>query len=169
MRRVITSVCLWLMMASAAHAQDTTNHFTIEGAIAKSVTIDWDLLKKYQPVALDSMPVYNHQMKRKHTLKNIKGVLLKDLFSVVEWTEKSPKNLSEIYITCAGIDGYKVVFSWNEIFNSAIGDKAMIVTEKDGRSGTMQEDKIVLISPADIATGRRYVKGLNKIIIEQVR
>ena len=45
----------------------------------------------------------------------------------------------------------------------------MIITESDGKMAKDNPDHIALISTADEATGRRYVKGLTKIIVEQVK
>ncbi len=45
----------------------------------------------------------------------------------------------------------------------------MILTETNGKKGDQILDRIVLLSAADRATGRRYVEGLQKIIIEQVK
>jgi len=81
----------------------------------------------------------------------------------------SPKLLSEFYFTFIASGNYKVVFSWNEIFNSANGDQVMILTESNGQKGDQMEDRIALLSSSDRATGRRYVKGLQKIVIGQVK
>jgi hypothetical protein len=62
-----------------------------------------------------------------------------------------------------------VTFSWNEIFNSETGKHVMIIIQKNGTSFSSQDDRIALISPTDIATGRRYVKWLNKIIIHRLK
>ena len=45
----------------------------------------------------------------------------------------------------------------------------MILTEANGKKGNQIPDRIVLSSAADRATGRRYVEGLQKIVIERVK
>jgi len=107
-------------------------------------------------------------MKPKKTIKQIKGVMLKDILDKAG-IDVSLKLLSEVYITCIASDNYKVVFSWNEVYNSAIGEKVMILTEANGKKGNQIPDRIVLLSVADRATGRRYVEGLQKIVIQQVK
>jgi len=76
--------------------------------------------------------------------------------------------LSEYYITCIAIDGYKVVFSWNEIFNTEIGNHILIAIEAGGLKAEAMPDRMLLFSAMDINTGRRFVKGLNKIVVERV-
>ncbi|MEO7768070.1 MAG: molybdopterin-binding protein, partial [Ferruginibacter sp.] len=80
----------------------------------------------------------------------------------------NPKLLSEYYFVCIAADNYKVVFSWNEIFNNETGKHAIIITAHDGKNGTLMNDRIAIVSPSDDATGRRYVKGLQKIIVQRV-
>lgn len=102
-------------------------------------------------------------------MKKFKGALLKDVLSKVEFKTDSPKLLSEFYLVFIANDGYKVVFSWNEIFNSNNRDQALILTELNGSDASELKENIMLVTPTDKATGRRYVKNLSKIIIQQVK
>ena len=104
---------------------------------------------------------------RKGVVKNLKGILLKEILASVAIAQDQPKLLSEYYFVLVASDGYKVVFSWNEIFNTQTGEYVFIVTEKDGKSGEAVPDRIALLSPGDDATGRRFVKGLTKIIVKR--
>lgn len=146
-----------------------TKVLTIETPAAKPVSISFDNLKTYKLHSLDSLQVLNHLKQYKSTLKNIKGVLLKDVLEKAQFGEESPKVLSEYYIICIADDNYKVVFSWNELFNSVTGDSTLVVTEVNGKPSINQETGIVLITPTDVATGRRYVKHLKTIRIERVK
>lgn len=122
--------------------------------------VDWE---KYPQHTIDSIQITNHLKEYRSTIKNVKGVLLKDVLSRISFKEKSPKVLSEYYIVCIAKDGYKAVFSWNEIFNSAVGDHVMIIPETEGRS----KKGISILSPTDFATGRRYVKMLTTIALKK--
>lgn len=157
-----------LFLGFTIHAQ-TSKTISVTGDIAKPLTISFNDVKSYQKHALDSLVIYNHKMDYKSTLKKISGVLLKDVLAKVDFTADSPKLLSEFYLVCIADDQYKVVFSWNEIFNSGNGDQALIVTEIDGSDVSQRNENIILITPTDKATGRRYVKNLSKILIQQVK
>ena len=146
-----------------------TNSIAIEGQIKKTIVLDLDDIKKFNTVSLDSVRITNHLMEYRKTIKNIKGVLLKDILNKIEFDVSSPKLMSEFYIICMASDNYKVVFSWNEIFNSDLGKQAMIIVAGDGMTIENRDDRIALLSPSDHATGRRYVKGLQKIIIQRVK
>ena len=86
----------------------------------------------------------------------------------LEIKDGSPKLLSEYYLVFEATDGYRVVFSWNEIFNSPTGSNTFILTDADGVPLEAGKGRIVLISPKDTQTGPRYVKGLNGIIVHRV-
>ena len=94
---------------------------------------------------------------------------MKDIIDKAVIEVESPKLLSEYYITCIASDNYKVVISWIELYNSVVGESIIIITEADVKTANQLEDRIALLSAADKATGRRYVKGLQKIIIDRVK
>lgn len=161
----------FLAMAFTAAAQEKiepTGQFAIEGEVKGPLRLLQKDLDAFAIHSIDSVVIYNHLMAPKRTMKRVKGVLLRDLLDKAG-IDVGTKLLSGVYITCIASDNYKVVFSWNEIYNSAVGDKVLIVTESNGISGNQMNDRIVLLSAADRATGRRYVEGLQKIIVEQVK
>jgi hypothetical protein len=161
--------CFGFLLFQVSEAQNTSESFIISGEVLKSETIDIARLSIYTKVHLDSLRIYTHDMQPKGLMKNIDGVLLKDILSAVPFNNENPKVLSEYYIECQATDGYKVIFSWNEIFNSVAGNQVMILTSKNGTNIAQLDDRIALVSPTDKATGRRYVKWLSRIIIHRQR
>jgi hypothetical protein len=147
----------------------TTENFTIEGKVKKAINISLADLSSYKSYSIDSIVIKNHLHEKKSTLKNVKGVLLKDILEKAEIDSESPKLLSEFYFVCIASDNYKVTFSWNEIFNNDLGKSIFILTENNGKPASALDNRIALISQHDYTTGRRYVKGLKKIIIERVK
>jgi hypothetical protein len=162
-------VCFALVLFKTSAAQNTSESFTVSGEVLKTETIDISKLPGYTQVHLDSLRIYTHDMQPKGLMKNINGVLLKDILSAIPFNNENPKVLSEYYIECSATDGYKVIFSWNEVFNSETGKHIMIITSRNGINAGQLDDRIALISPTDQATGRRYVKWLNRIIIHRQR
>ena len=147
----------------------TTEKFTIEGKVKKTMTVSLADLSSYKSYTIDSIVVKNHLGEKKSTLKKIKAVLLEDILDKAEIDSETPKVLSEYYFVCIASDNYKVVLSWNEIFNSASGQSIYIITEQDGKPASTLDNRIALISSKDQMTGRRYVKGLQKIIVGRVK
>ena len=146
-----------------------TENFTIEGKVKKGLTISLADLSSYKSYSIDSIVITNHLGERRSTLKKVKGVLLKDILDKVEIDSETPKVLSEYYFDCMASDNYKVVFSWNEIFNNDTGRSVYIITSVDGKPASTLDSRIALVAPKDQMTGRRYVKGLQKIVVERVK
>ena len=164
-------VLVALLILSSARGQETippTDHFSIEGKVKKRVEIGTADLATFPVVTLDSVVITNHLRQRKGVLMNVKGALLKDVLARAVIDADDVKILSRFYIVCIASDNYKVVFSWNELFNSETGDHVLVITEKDGKKLAEMADRIALLSPTDLATGRRFLKGLKSIVIEEV-
>ena len=157
------------LFASGQKPIPTTENFTIEGKVKKEITVSIADHSSYKSYSSDSIVITNHLGERRSRLKNIKGVLLKDILGKIEIDSETPKLLSEFYFTCVASDNYKVVFSWNEIFNNDLGKSIYILNGNDGKPASALDNRIALISQHDYTTGRRYVKGLQKIIIERVK
>jgi hypothetical protein len=138
---------------------------TIKGEITSSKIISVKELSQYPEKEIGDVMITNHLGEKKSDQKSLKGVLLKDVLGVVEIKSESPKALSEFYIVCRASDGYKVVYSWNELFNSPAGDAVFIVTSKEGKRASEMEESILMISPRDFKTGRRFVKSVSSIEI----
>ena len=164
-------VCL-VLLASIAKAQKSaipTDEFTISGEVRAPLKFSLKLATGFTSHSIDSVIIYNHLHERKRAIHTIKGILLKDVLEKAGLNEDKPKLFSEFYFTCIASDGYKVVFSWNELFNTDIGNEVMIITEQEGKKADAVNDHIAILSPLDKATGRRYVQNLQEIKVERVK
>ena len=155
------------LFSLSATAQESTS-FSIEGKVKQQMIIDFALLQTYTSVSVDSIVIYNHLMARKSSIKNIKGVPLKEVLAKIEIIAERPTELSEYYLVCTANDGYKVVLSWNEVFNSKTANNFLVLTSFESNPAKTEKGYIALIAPNDIASGRRFVKGLSKISILRV-
>lgn len=144
-----------------------TQSFTITGEVKSPVTVQASNLKKWSVQTIGDVAITNHLGEKKSEEKALKGVLLKDVLQSVEINAESPKVLSEYYVVCKSNDGYTVVYSWNELFNSPTGNSAYLVTEQEGKPLTEMNDAILMISTGDFKTGRRHVKALTSIEIKR--
>lgn len=92
-----------------------------------------------------------------------RGVLLEQVLGKVEVLKEEHNDTKKMFIVASAGDGYKVVFSWQEIFNTPIGGGVLILIEKDGKPLCGPNGGPDLISLEDYYTGSRYVRGLEKI------
>jgi hypothetical protein len=171
MKRFAGIVSLFFCLGLSAQEKNKvaeTSQFTVTGAIKQEKIITLSDLSQMPAQTIGSVMITNHTGAERGVAKDMKGVLLKEVLKDIVFAEETPKKLSEFYLTCMASDGYKVVLSWNELFNNESGNNLFIVTEKAGKRIQDMEENILLISPKDFTTGRRYIKGLQKIIVGRV-
>jgi hypothetical protein len=169
--KVIKRIIILLLICLRVNAQEAikpTDHFSIEGKVKLVIDITIKDILSLPSEHIDSCVIKNHLMQKKYTIMNIEGVPIKSILSKAIITADEPKQLSEYYFIFIASDNYKVVYSWNEIYNSGTGDHIFIIKKRDGQDLSSQKDAISVICTSDQATGRRYVKSLSKILIERV-
>ncbi|OCK50067.1 hypothetical protein BA768_20650 [Chryseobacterium sp. CBo1] len=161
---VITCISIF-----AQEKKNATTEFKVTGLLKKELIISLHDLEKYPAQNITDLPITNHLGEARYTAKKLKGILLKDLLKDLKIDEDSPKKLSEFYFVFTAIDNYKVVFSWNEIFNSATGDHLYVITEKDGTKIKDMDERILIVTTSDFKTGRRHIKALSNIDVKRVQ
>ena len=169
----LIQVLVFIALSFSAFAQkeitSTTEKFSIEGKVKKEMTVSLADLSVYKTYVIDSVIITNHLKGKKNTLKKVKGVRLKDVLAKIEIDAENLKVLNEYYFVFIAADNYKVIFSWNEIFNNNSGKSFYIITGVGGKPASALDSHIALICPGDENTGRRYIKGLQKITVERVK
>jgi len=161
------AVILFFLSATLLAQKDIkpSDEFAISGEVIHELKFTLAELEKFPSKKIDDIVITNHLGEARGVAKNLKAFPLKTLLDKIEFKAESPKVLSEFYLTCIATDNYKVVYSWNEIFNSATGDNIYLITEKDGKKLTEMTERILVITPSDQKTGRRHIKGLSKITV----
>lgn len=159
---------LFSIEAIAQRIVPQTDSFIVQGKISKELIVSVADLDTFTSVKIKDQILYNQKGEPKDTVRDMKGILLKDLLSSVEYLYDKPKQLNEFYFVFTGSDGYRVVFSWNEIYNTEAGNHFYIVTEMDGKTLHEMDERILFISTADLKAGRRYIKGLKSIDVKQL-
>ena len=157
-----------VFFAKAQHNTIATDTITVTGKVKTAVIITLADLKAMKSVPLKDLVITNHLGEVKRTVTGLKGVLAKDVLAKLEFASPNPKLLSEYYLTFVASDGYKVVYSWNEIFNTETGNNVYFITEKEGQKLSGIKDRILVACMTDFKTGRRYVEGLAKIVVGRV-
>lgn len=165
---LLTLVILVTGPSTAQRNITPTDMLTVTGkvkAIKHFSLTDLDSLPK---VVIPDQVIYNQEGVTKDTLTKMSGVQLKSILASIELTYDKPKELNEFYFVIIASDGYTVVFSWNEIYNTEAGNHFYIVTDMNGKHLADMEQRIVFISTADLKARRRYIKALATIDIRQV-
>ncbi len=159
---------LFLTVGLAAQKKtEPTRECIIDGLVTTPLVITLDSLKGHLPVRFDSVVIINHRGERKSTLKNLVLVPARVFLGQVEIKAETPRNLSEFYFVFEAADGYKAVFSWNEIFNNKLGEDVGFIVGADGKSIENLDNRIAALCRSDTHTGRRHVKNLQKIWVRR--
>ena len=158
---------LCIVCANAQSKFTPTDQITIEGKVSKPLTLTIAVIDTFKKYDLPDIVITNHLGVAKNTLTKMKGVLLKDVLASVTFDAENPKVLSEYYFIFKATDNYKVVFSWNELYNTETGNNVYIVTDEGGKNFKDSDARICIISTKDFKTGRRDLKNLDKIIVSR--
>lgn len=153
---------------SAQRKMTPTDAFRVVGKVKKESRFTLSQLDSFTQTELEDQIIYNHKGEAKDTIRNLRGVLLTTVLANTAFVYDKPKELSEFYLVCVAADGYKVVFSWNELYNTDIGKSVYLLTQIDGKPLKDLEQRIVLLCVADFKSGRRYVKSLDRIEVKRV-
>jgi len=161
---------LLLIIISTCHGQvrvTPTDELIVSGQIQNEIKYTLADLAKLESSPIGDVAISNHLGEIKGTASKLSGIAIKSLLDRIRFTDQNPKELSAYYFVFVASDNYKVVYSWNEIFNTATGDSIFLIVSKDGKKLAEMDDRILILTKSDFKTGRRYIKGLSRIIIQK--
>ncbi len=124
-------------------------------------------LDTFKTITVTGVNMLNGKGDGKEIAKSLKGILLKDLFSGIQFNTQNKKDLNRFYLVFSATDGFKLVFSWNEIFHAKPCTSIFLLTEKDGKKIEELDDRILLIEVDDNHNGHERIKALQKITVDQ--
>lgn len=96
------------------------------------------------------------------------GARLVDLLDACGLSERPRSELKRCVVVARGGDGYQAIFSWNELYNSAIGEKVLVLYEKNGEALDAHLGTICLISAGDSRLGPRHLRGLSQVTVKML-
>lgn len=145
-----------------------TDTLTVSGTVEHNLKLSVADLRTFrlQPAVRVSL---GHGASNKSGWKvSVKGILLTDILDRATVVTHNHNDVKKTVIVATASDGYKVVFSWSELFNSPLGDGVLVYFEKDGKPLGDDEGRIAMISTKDTHTGPRHVKWLNGIEVRKI-
>lgn len=145
-----------------------TESVTVSGVVEHKLKLSVDDLRKFPPQQIGEVPVVCQSGANLGTLENLKGVLLRDILEKAVVVSHSHNDVKKMAIIATSSDGYKVVFSWSEVFNSPVGEGVLVFFEKNGKALEDDEGRIAMVSTKDIRTGPRHVKWLKAIEVRKI-
>ena len=135
----------------------------VTGRVRRPLSLCANELYGMETEEVTDLPIICGTGTPKGKISHGRGVLLENVIRMAEVIKDEKDDTKKMFIVASGRDGYKVVFSWQEIFNTPIGGGVMILIERDGELPNGAGGRLDLISTQDYFTGSRYVKGLERI------
>lgn len=155
-------------MTEAVGTKGTAQPLHIIGRVAQPLAIPFATLLAMESLETGDLPMICGSGEPKGKIGNCRGVLLAELINQAEVVVKAHNDTKKMYVVASSDDGYKAVFSWQEIFNSPNGEGILVVLEKDGQPLYEGCGDVDLISAHDHLTGPRYVRQLKTVEIIMV-
>jgi len=157
--------CVLLLLFSQLAASQPAR-LTVSGDVVATTVLAIDDLRNLAPKPFEDTRAAgaSERAPRKYV-----GVLLRDVLNQVKLREPEPRGLRKSLVVAVARDGYKVVFSWAELYLTPIGDSVYVVYERDGAPLLPAEGPIALVSLADKSPGPRHVKWLQGIDVRMLR
>ncbi|MDE2599385.1 MAG: molybdopterin-dependent oxidoreductase [Rhodocyclaceae bacterium] len=149
-------------------AQYVTDSVSVTGAVERPLQLRVADLRGFPPQQIGEVPMVCQSGANLGKLERLKGVLLRDILEKATVKAPGHNDIKKMIVVAGASDGYKVVFSWSEIFNSPVGDGVIVFFEKDGQPLADDEGRIAMISSKDLRSGPRHVKWLQSLEVLKV-
>jgi DMSO/TMAO reductase YedYZ molybdopterin-dependent catalytic subunit len=135
----------------------------ISGIAAQPLTLSLEAVKSLPNHTINETRIVGEGASREERVQRYTGVLLRDVLERAKLGEMERHDLRRTAFLITATDGYKVVFSWGELFNSPVGDGVLVAYERDGAALPAREGVLALVSLKDLSFGPRHVRLLKSI------
>jgi hypothetical protein len=150
------------------HEKVNKYYLAISGRVKTPLALGMDELRRMDIVETDHLMIICGEGDPKGSLGRCKGVLLTDIVNLSEVIAPEHNDTKKTYLVASSEDGYKTVFSWQELYNTPTGEGVLVIFEKDGRPLYEDHSSADLISVIDHLSGPRWVKNIRYIEIKIV-
>ena len=134
-----------------------TDRFSVEQNGKTVLVVALDHLNGLVVRSIGDVKMFNSKGEEKSIRKNVKGVLLRDALKKMTFEVANTKELNQYIFVLEATDGYKVVLSRNEVFNS---ENLYIVSESNDIPIHQSSDRIEVLAISQPGKGHIYIKGL---------
>lgn len=142
------------------HSTNTTV-LLLGGAVERSLALDLQAVHAYETTTISPFDLICFSTGRfiRH-VPSYRGVLLRTLLDAAGVRRPDNADFKRTVFLARAQDGYSVTFSWHELFNSPIGDSALVAYECGDRPLDDEDGPFLLVSGADRVRAPRHVKRL---------
>lgn len=166
LRRLLVAVSWLVLAAAAARAADD---LAIAGDVKRPLSLGVAALRDMPAAAQTSYRASREVAGQSANATEIRGVRLLAVLEQAGLDERDRLDWRKTVVIAIARDGYRAVFSWPELANTAGGAQVMVAYERDGAPLGASEGPFAIHVPADTRAGPRHVKWLQRIEVRILR
>ncbi|CAN7275812.1 MULTISPECIES: molybdopterin-dependent oxidoreductase [unclassified Variovorax] len=155
-------LCLTLFTAPAIATAQPSQQLEVAGAVRQQLRLDAAALAAF-PAAEIGQFTQSRSGQGTETRSSVRGVKVSALVARAGLAAPGRNDWKTLVVVATATDGYRALFSWPEISNTAVGEGVLVLFERDGKALDEREGRIALISAADHRLGARHVRNLMRI------
>lgn len=146
----------WLSSAALAQRSDAVE---LRGAVKTPLRLTADELRNFPAEQIGSF-TQARRTDGAESSSTVRGVRLTALLDRAALAAPDRNDWKATVVIATASDGYRVAFSWPELFNSPLGANVLVLFERDGEPLGDNEGAVALVSAGDQRTGPRHVRWL---------
>ena len=166
--RIVASSLIVVVGIAATAASTVSEQVTVSGPVKTPLTLHVDDLKAFPPADVQTVTV-KRRVDKDEVDSVVRGVKLTAVLDRAGFVGSDPNEWKHTVVLVTATDGYQVVFSWSELFNSDLGAGAMLVFERDGQPLADREGRIALVSAKDTRGGPRSVRSVDRLEVRVLK
>ncbi|SUA90951.1 molybdopterin-dependent oxidoreductase [Pandoraea pulmonicola] len=147
------------------HISHTSHEVIVSGCVKRRHSFDLCSLMRLPTQLTGPLDVVCLSGRKVRSASDYKGVRLTALLDVAQLRLPQARDFTRAYVMAQGADGYTVMFSWHELYNTPVGVGALVVYERDGQPLGDAEGGIGLISTCDLRVALRQVRALRRLTV----
>ncbi|MES2070589.1 MAG: molybdopterin-dependent oxidoreductase [Pseudomonadota bacterium] len=145
-----------------------TEKVVISGLVEHQLNLTVSDLRSFPSEQIVEVPFVRQSGSSSGKPEKLKGVLLSSILGKAAIISRHHNDIKKMAVVATASDGYAVVFSWSEVYNSAAGEGIIVFFERNGLPLADDEGRIAMMSTKDIRTGPRHVRWLQTIEIKKI-
>jgi len=160
----------WCALALACTAVTATaDELAIAGDVKRPVSLGVTALREFPAAAQTGYRASREVAGQAPSAIEVRGVRLLALLQHAGLAERDRLDWRKTVVIAIARDGYRAVFSWPELANTAGGEQVIVAYERDGAPLAASEGPFAIHAPADTRTGPRHVKWLQRLEVRILR
>lgn len=140
----------------------------ISGALKAALSLKVEDLKAFPVGQIETMTV-TRRVGDQQVTSSVRGVRLTAVLERAGLASKDEHEWKHTVVLATATDGYQVVFSWPELFNTDVGAGALLIFERDGQPLADREGQIALVSARDTRSGPRSVRSVARLDVRVLK